>query len=171
MIFIRDRDVCRANGRWRDVTWTTNAWTDRDDDLCTSQYRQFQVVGRHLPTEATPEPEVFRMKLWALDDVKARSKFWCVRGDERDDETLDGPSVHEPRRGRNRARRVDASVKLTEVRDLWTQVFHVSPQEGQEGERSNHRLQRGALRCDWKALGLRERKRPRRQKEGETDVI
>ena len=78
MIFIRDRDVCRANGRWRDVTWTTNAWTDRDDDLCTSQYRQFQVVGRHLPTEATPEPEVFRMKLWALDDVKARSKFCSV---------------------------------------------------------------------------------------------
>jgi large subunit ribosomal protein L18Ae len=29
-----------------------------------------------VPTEAHPEPEVFRMKLWALDDVKARSKFW-----------------------------------------------------------------------------------------------
>jgi hypothetical protein len=29
-----------------------------------------------VPTDAHPEPEVFRMKLWALDDVKARSKFW-----------------------------------------------------------------------------------------------
>ena len=41
-----------------------------------AQYHQYQVVGRHVPTEAQPEPEVFRMKLWALDSVKARSKFW-----------------------------------------------------------------------------------------------
>jgi large subunit ribosomal protein L18Ae len=39
-------------------------------------YRQFQVVGRHLPTERDPSPQIFRMKLWARDDVKARSKFW-----------------------------------------------------------------------------------------------
>jgi len=43
-----------------------------------AQYHQYQVVGRHVPTESNPEPEVFRMKLWALDDVKARSKFWYV---------------------------------------------------------------------------------------------
>jgi len=43
-----------------------------------AQYHQYQVVGRHVPTEAQPEPEVFRMKLWALDSVKARSKFWYV---------------------------------------------------------------------------------------------
>ena len=61
------------------------------------QYRQFQVVGRHLPTEAKPEPEVFRMKLWALDDVKARSKFWCVRRRDREragkDEVTDAARV------------------------------------------------------------------------------
>ena len=28
-----------------------------------AQYHQYQVVGRHVPTEAQPEPEVFRMKL------------------------------------------------------------------------------------------------------------
>lgn len=39
-------------------------------------YRQFQVVGRHLPTEKIPNPQIYRMKLWARDDVKARSKFW-----------------------------------------------------------------------------------------------
>ena len=54
------------------------------------QYHQYQVVGRHVPTESNPEPEVFRMKLWALDDVKARSKFWYVvarldAGDDGDD--------------------------------------------------------------------------------------
>ncbi len=39
---------------------------------------QYQVVGRHLPTEAVPEPTLFRMKLWATNEVSAKSKFWCV---------------------------------------------------------------------------------------------
>lgn len=40
------------------------------------QYHQFQVVGRHSPTEADATPKVYRMKLWALDATRARSKFW-----------------------------------------------------------------------------------------------
>jgi len=40
------------------------------------KYHQYQVVGRHLPTEKEPEPTVYRMKLWATDAVRARSKFW-----------------------------------------------------------------------------------------------
>lgn len=39
---------------------------------------QYQVVGRHLPTEAVPEPTLFRMKLWAPNEVSAKSKFWCA---------------------------------------------------------------------------------------------
>ena len=27
------------------------------------KYHQYQIVGRHLPTENTPEPPVYRMKL------------------------------------------------------------------------------------------------------------
>jgi hypothetical protein len=42
------------------------------------QYHQFQVVGRHSPTEADATPKVYRMKLWALDATRARSKFWCA---------------------------------------------------------------------------------------------
>ncbi len=41
------------------------------------KYHQYQVVGRHLPTEKEPEPTVYRMKLWATDPVRAKSKFWC----------------------------------------------------------------------------------------------
>lgn len=42
-----------------------------------------------MPTEAQPEPQIYRMKLWSLDDTRAKSKFWCVRDthllrDERD---------------------------------------------------------------------------------------
>merc|ERR1712216_1097450 len=40
------------------------------------KYHQYHVVGRHLPTDSDPEPTLFRMKVWAPDQVIARSKFW-----------------------------------------------------------------------------------------------
>ena len=40
------------------------------------KFHQYTVVGRHLPTAADPEPTLFRMRLWATDDARARSKFW-----------------------------------------------------------------------------------------------
>ena len=40
------------------------------------RYHQYNIVGRHSPTEADPSPQVYRMKLWSLDDVRAKSKFW-----------------------------------------------------------------------------------------------
>ena len=40
------------------------------------KYHQYQVVGRHSPTEKEPEPTVYRMKVWATDAPSARSKFW-----------------------------------------------------------------------------------------------
>jgi hypothetical protein len=40
------------------------------------KYHQYQVVGRHLPTEADPSPTLYRMKVWAKDAVRAKSKFW-----------------------------------------------------------------------------------------------
>ena len=42
------------------------------------KWHQYQVVGRLLPTEKAPEPTVYRMKIWAQDAVRARSRFWCV---------------------------------------------------------------------------------------------
>merc|ERR1711990_299299 len=38
--------------------------------------RQFYVVGRALPTEKVPEPDLYRMRVFARDQVLARSKFW-----------------------------------------------------------------------------------------------
>ncbi|KAG6537936.1 hypothetical protein ZIOFF_003039 [Zingiber officinale] len=40
------------------------------------QFHQYQVVGRALPTEADQHPKIYRMKLWATNDVRAKSKFW-----------------------------------------------------------------------------------------------
>ena len=38
--------------------------------------QEFQVVGRHLPTEAEPTPKIYRMRIFAPNDVVAKSRFW-----------------------------------------------------------------------------------------------
>eukprot|EP01026_Neomeris_dumetosa_P070715 TRINITY_DN70808_c0_g1_i2.p3 TRINITY_DN70808_c0_g1~~TRINITY_DN70808_c0_g1_i2.p3 ORF type:complete len:182 (-),score=1.66 TRINITY_DN70808_c0_g1_i2:753-1298(-) len=40
------------------------------------KFHQYHVVGRHIPTEKMPNPTIYRMKIWAPDPVKAKSKFW-----------------------------------------------------------------------------------------------
>ncbi|KAJ1455724.1 ribosomal L18ae/LX protein domain-containing protein [Pelagophyceae sp. CCMP2097] len=39
-------------------------------------YKLYQVIGRKTPTPLDPEPPVFRMKLFAPNEVVARSRFW-----------------------------------------------------------------------------------------------
>ncbi|KAB5534212.1 hypothetical protein DKX38_017298 [Salix brachista] len=39
-------------------------------------FHQYQVVGRALPTEREDHPKIYRMKLWATNEVRAKSKFW-----------------------------------------------------------------------------------------------
>jgi large subunit ribosomal protein L18Ae len=38
--------------------------------------REFQVIGREVPTEQFPQPKIYRMKLFATDEVCAKSKFF-----------------------------------------------------------------------------------------------
>ena len=44
---------------------------------------EYQVVGRHLPTESEPNPKIYRMRIFALNEVVAKSRFWyflrCAR--------------------------------------------------------------------------------------------
>merc|ERR1711976_541767 len=44
------------------------------------KWHQYQVVGRHLPSDDNPAPTPYRMKLWATDAVRAKSKFWYFLG-------------------------------------------------------------------------------------------
>ena len=44
--------------------------------LWLKQFHQYQVVGRALPTESDEHPKIYRMKLWATNEVRAKSKFW-----------------------------------------------------------------------------------------------
>mmetsp|Transcript_24835 Transcript_24835/g.36443 ORF Transcript_24835/g.36443 Transcript_24835/m.36443 type:complete len:173 (+) Transcript_24835:39-557(+) len=38
--------------------------------------RLFSVVGRKKPTAKDPEPDIFRMKIFAANEVSAKSRFW-----------------------------------------------------------------------------------------------
>ncbi|KAK4386484.1 60S ribosomal protein L18a [Sesamum angolense] len=44
--------------------------------MVTYKFHQYQVVGRALPTETEEHPKIYRMKLWATNEVRAKSKFW-----------------------------------------------------------------------------------------------
>jgi large subunit ribosomal protein L18Ae len=38
--------------------------------------KEYQVIGRHLPSEANPAPKLYRMRIFAPNDVIAKSRFW-----------------------------------------------------------------------------------------------
>ena len=40
------------------------------------QIHYYHVVGRGLPTETDPEPEIYRMRLFAPNPVTAKSRYW-----------------------------------------------------------------------------------------------
>jgi len=41
---------------------------------------EYQVIGRHLPTESNPTPKLYRMRIFAPNDVVAKSRFWYFLG-------------------------------------------------------------------------------------------
>ncbi|KAF9584590.1 60S ribosomal protein L20, partial [Lunasporangiospora selenospora] len=41
-----------------------------------SKLHEYQLVGRHLPTEKDAAPKLFRMRLFAPNEVVAKSRFW-----------------------------------------------------------------------------------------------
>merc|ERR1739838_356789 len=43
---------------------------------CTGELREFIVVGRKLPSEAVPQPPLYKCRLFAPNTVSAKSRFW-----------------------------------------------------------------------------------------------
>ncbi|KAG2003022.1 60S ribosomal protein L20 [Coprinopsis cinerea AmutBmut pab1-1] len=50
--------------------------TTRLDESTTMGIKEFQVVGRHLPTEHEPTPKIYRMRIFAPNEVVAKSRYW-----------------------------------------------------------------------------------------------
>eukprot|EP00386_Alphamonas_edax_P012355 GDKI01038639.1.p1 GENE.GDKI01038639.1~~GDKI01038639.1.p1 ORF type:complete len:202 (+),score=83.47 GDKI01038639.1:46-606(+) len=46
------------------------------DPTLAQKVHQFQIVGRAAPTQKKTDPKVFRMRMFARDQVQAKSKFW-----------------------------------------------------------------------------------------------
>ena len=38
--------------------------------------KEFKIIGRRVPTEKIRNPQLYRMRIFAPDDVQAKSKFW-----------------------------------------------------------------------------------------------
>jgi hypothetical protein len=54
------------------IRHSTGAMTDG----FTGRLNEYQVIGRHLPTEANPTPKLYRMRIFAPNTVVAKSRFW-----------------------------------------------------------------------------------------------
>merc|ERR1712054_218053 len=39
-------------------------------------FHQYEVIGRHVPTERDPQPKAYRIKLFTRNETQARSRFW-----------------------------------------------------------------------------------------------
>ncbi|KAJ3299122.1 60S ribosomal protein L20 [Borealophlyctis nickersoniae] len=40
------------------------------------RFNEYQVIGRRLPTDKEPVPKLYRMRLFAPNEVVAKSRFW-----------------------------------------------------------------------------------------------
>ena len=44
--------------------------------ISTGRLNEYQVIGRHLPTDTNPTPKLYRMRIFAPNTVVAKSRFW-----------------------------------------------------------------------------------------------
>jgi hypothetical protein len=44
--------------------------------LLPGRLQEYQVIGRHLPTESNPTPSLYRMRIFAPNTVVAKSRYW-----------------------------------------------------------------------------------------------
>lgn len=44
--------------------------------LLPGRLKEYQVIGRHLPTDTNPTPKLYRMRIFAPNTVVAKSRFW-----------------------------------------------------------------------------------------------
>jgi hypothetical protein len=41
-----------------------------------TKMQEYQVIGRHLPSEKEPSPKLYRMRIFAKNETIAKSRFW-----------------------------------------------------------------------------------------------
>ena len=48
----------------------------KGDSTLSMKLRQYLVAGRKLPSETDPNPIIYRMRIFASDEIRAKSRFW-----------------------------------------------------------------------------------------------
>lgn len=51
-------------------------WLETGTNIRPGRLQEYQVIGRHLPTEANPTPSLYRMRIFAPNAVVAKSRYW-----------------------------------------------------------------------------------------------
>ncbi|CAL9024956.1 unnamed protein product [Prunus brigantina] len=67
--------VVNSQFKWRFVG-VSNGKAAINGVVLVLQFHQYQVVGRKLPTASDEHPKIYRMKLWATNEVRAKSKYF-----------------------------------------------------------------------------------------------
>jgi large subunit ribosomal protein L18Ae len=44
--------------------------------MSSGRLQEYEVIGRHLPTEANPTPALYRMTIFAPNETVAKSRYW-----------------------------------------------------------------------------------------------
>jgi len=52
----------------------------KNTDSVIARFQEYQIIGRHLPSEANPTPKIYRMRIFAPNEVVAKSRFWYFLG-------------------------------------------------------------------------------------------
>lgn len=56
------------------------ALVECNTDETPARFQEYQIIGRHLPSEANPAPKIYRMRIFAPNEVVAKSRFWYFLG-------------------------------------------------------------------------------------------
>ena len=49
---------------------------EKTNEHSVGRLQEYQVIGRHLPTDTNPTPKLYRMRIFAVNEVVAKSRFW-----------------------------------------------------------------------------------------------
>lgn len=47
-----------------------------NDQKAMGRFQEYQIIGRKLPSEKEPQPKLYRMRIFAPNEVVAKSRFW-----------------------------------------------------------------------------------------------
>lgn len=70
----RTQDAGSANNALEDLLRSCAIWVLIE--WGSGRLNEYQVIGRHLPTDTNATPKLYRMRIFAPNTVVAKSRFW-----------------------------------------------------------------------------------------------